>query len=214
MTKSRSRDLYGSLYLFFARGLGGVESSTIEFGRRHPEGVWVTRVETGCGMCLHRPPLGPEAVYTKHPANAVEFAQTGGDGVFYSFLEADGTWGDDSPVVVTFPAGFAAEPSWIAGSCLRDFLRLGRWVGFFSLGGLVVAAAAGDRDAIRALSAREHPEWVEAEQAQRLDRMAAEFKLEPLTNVAKRVVEWQERYRPLVRHPAGPVRVSRRSRDR
>jgi hypothetical protein len=198
---ARSQELYGSLYLFFARELASVESSTIDFSERFPGGVWTTRADTGCGMYLHRPPLHAEPYYRKSPTNTAEFANTGGDGVFYSFLEADSPWHDHSPVVVTFPAGMDDEPSWVAGGCLRDFLRLGRWVGFFALGELVVAASQGDQDAIGRLAAREHPEWVEPEQAARLSRMATEFRLQPLTAIADRVAAWQRQLRPLIRHP-------------
>lgn len=200
MAKTRSQDLYSSLYLYFARELGGGESSVIDFTERFPQGVWTTRAETGCGMYLHRPPLHAEPVYRKAPVNTVEFANTGGDGIFYSFLEADAPWSDDSPVVVTFPGSMGDDPSWIVGGSLREFLRLGRRVGFFSLGDLVASAINGDRDAITALTTDAYPEWISPDEAERLDRMAAKFRLKPLRNVPALLAGWQRRYRPLVRH--------------
>jgi hypothetical protein len=198
-----SRDLYNSLYLFFARELRGRETSTIDFTERFPDGLWTTCVDTGCGAVLHRPPLHVQPYYNWiAPTNTVMFANTGGDGIFYSFLEAGRPWSDRSPVVVTYPAGMLRdEPSWIVGGCLRDFLRLGRWVGFFSLGNLVVAASEGARDAIRTLAAQKHPDWISRSEARRLGRMAAAFELEPLPNVSKRIAGWQRRFGPLVRHP-------------
>jgi hypothetical protein len=201
MAASRSQNLYGHLYLFFAQELGAVERSTIDFSDRHPKGVWTTILDTGCGMYLHRPLLHPHPVYHKYPENAVRFAHTGGDGVFYSLLLADGRWSDASPVVVTFPADFSPTPSDIAGGNLTDFLRLGIRTGYFALAGLVARAAIGDPQSIEQLESQEFAEWVEPEMAARLDQLAGEFRLKPWRRVAARVAEWQRRYLPLVRHP-------------
>lgn len=201
MAKQRTQDLYTSLYLFFASDLGGVESSTIDFTERYPKGAWTTRVETGCGIFLHRPPLHAEPVYRRSPINAVQFANTGGDGVFYSFLAPDGEWSDDSPVLVTFPASpLNDRPSYVVGKSLRDFLRLGRHLGYFSLGDHAVASLRGDRIATRLLESGRDAEWIDPDQSRQLGALAKRFRLSLMKDVRRQLLKWQKQFLPLVKY--------------
>ena len=73
----------------------------------------------GLGFCRK---LMPNYYESWTPNNCWTFAGTGGDGVHFSLLERDGRIRDDSPVVVTQPAGFR---SCIVGESLYDFLCFG-----------------------------------------------------------------------------------------
>lgn len=66
------------------------------------------------------------------PTNCKTFAATGGDGVHYSLLVADGRINEQSPVVITNPGGGDSR-SWIVGENLFDFLCLGYYRGYFAL---------------------------------------------------------------------------------
>lgn len=72
------------------------------------------------------------------PTNSVVFASTGGDGVHFSLLDTGSGFGDESPVVMTVP--MAADPNWIVGEDLLDFLSLGIDSGYFVLESLAYGA--------------------------------------------------------------------------
>jgi hypothetical protein len=65
------------------------------------------------------------------PGNCVTFANTGVDGIHFSFLVLDGLVSEPSPVVITDPTqgGLSA----IVGANLFDFLCLGYFWGYFGL---------------------------------------------------------------------------------
>jgi hypothetical protein len=67
---------------------------------------------------------------TSTPLNCRTFANTGGDGVHFSFLVQEDTVHESSPVVVTVPC---AAASLVAGEDLFDFLCLGAHRGYFAL---------------------------------------------------------------------------------
>jgi hypothetical protein len=74
--------------------------------------------------------------YDVTPLNASTFAHTGGEGVHFSLVHIEGKLTDDSPVVMTLPAGFERK-NVILGSNLVEFLCLGCQIGYFPLEQLI-----------------------------------------------------------------------------
>jgi hypothetical protein len=70
--------------------------------------------------------------YDATPFNSSTFAHTGGDSVHFGLVHIAGEVTNDSPVVMTVPAGFEHK-NIILGSNLVEFLRLGCETGYFSL---------------------------------------------------------------------------------
>jgi hypothetical protein len=70
--------------------------------------------------------------YVSTPKNSLAFACTGGEGVHFSFLVANATVDDDSPVICTVPCAFGRE-NHIVGRNIFDFLCLGYYLGYFGL---------------------------------------------------------------------------------
>lgn len=70
--------------------------------------------------------------YLSTPANSVAFAHTGGGGTHFSFLLAEASSCDESPVIVTIPEALGSE-NFVVGENLYDFLCLGMHRGFFAL---------------------------------------------------------------------------------
>jgi hypothetical protein len=68
--------------------------------------------------------------YSCTPINVRTFANTGGEGVHFSFIVRDGLVRENSPVVVTIPT---LGVNFIVGETLFDFLCLGVHRGFFAL---------------------------------------------------------------------------------
>ena len=84
------------------------------------------------GLIIHR--HLDRLSYESTPSNVWTFASTGGDGVHFSLLDLGEGPTESSPVVMTVPMAFGdREPNWVLGESLRDFLALGRGIGYFSL---------------------------------------------------------------------------------
>jgi hypothetical protein len=66
------------------------------------------------------------------PTNSRSFAGTGGEGVHFSFLGRPDEISEASPVIATIPMAFA-NPNFILGENLFDFLCFGMYRGFFAL---------------------------------------------------------------------------------
>ncbi len=202
--------MYDDLFWFFARELGGDESSWSLLDRDNGVLRWETYLETHCGIFLLRPPLHRECVYRRAPLNSVEFARTGGDGIHYSFLVLDGHWSELSPVVVTIPGICGGGPSNVVlAADLTEFLRLGIRTGYFALANLVnedgtIIDPAGIADQ----EAEGFAEWVEPETEAALRQLAKRYGLKPLTGVAERLAKLQRRYQPMIRQPPPRERAS------
>jgi hypothetical protein len=185
--RKRSAIPYDELYLWFARELGRRETSFIDI-----ELEWTTVVDTGCGIYLHRPPLH-NGGYSCTPTNTVKFANTGGEGVHFSFLLADGEWGPTSPVVMTCPAAGGIE-NVIVGESLAEFLGLGLQTGYFALEYLAHSAAAFDSGhpfVTEHLEPKRLASWLEPEEAEILRRLGKRFGLLPWTVAGNRLAELQ-----------------------
>jgi hypothetical protein len=130
--------------------------------------------------------------YYCDPENSVEFASTGGDGLHYCFLVADGIVRADSPVLLCRPDG-SEPPNVVVGENLHEFLCLGMNCAYFDL-----------------LRVLEYPDervgdWfgddVWEEQRELLIRMRREFNLEPWPARKSRLAELQEKYLTLFEPP-------------
>lgn len=89
-----------------------------------------TRFDAGLGSAglILSNDLG-EIRYFCTPVNCTSFADTGADGVHFSFLLYPTIPTDQSPVVVTIPAGLGGV-TYVVGQSLFDFLCLGMLRGF------------------------------------------------------------------------------------
>jgi hypothetical protein len=70
--------------------------------------------------------------YESTPINSATFAETGGDGVHFGFLQVSNTISEDSPVVMTVPMQ-CDNPNVVVGCNLLEFLCLGSQIGYFPL---------------------------------------------------------------------------------
>lgn len=193
---------YDALYQFFTVELRCREGSHCEFAGDDLAGEWVTNDATDCGLILRRPPLRRERIYRYSPLNSVLIAHTGGEAVHYSFLVLDGHWSELSPVVLT-------DHDWgniVVGENLAEFLRLGLNTGYFLSGydlcdpeGNWTNPEAAQRFETKATPVVGPPERFDFQ----LQRLGEHFGLEPLSGVAERLAELQQRYQPLI-EPAPP----------
>jgi hypothetical protein len=117
------------------------------------------------------------------PVNSVMFASTGGDGVHFSLIDVGSGFGERSPIVMTVP--MSADPNWIVGEDLLDFLSLGLDGGYFVLGSFAYGA---DWDIEVRGSAG--PSLLPL-----LEDLAERFGLRPWENVAERLRVLDRRYR-------------------
>lgn len=130
------------------------------------------------------------------PLNCRTFADTGGDGVHFSFLLMGNTIRESCPVVITVPCMVS---SFVVGESLFDFLCLGAHRGYFALEQLAYEMEL-------TLEVFTDPDWqptkpwhdsvglVLNEEKQRLLAfLRSELGLRPWSNVA-RFTELQERY--------------------
>jgi hypothetical protein len=211
--RQRARQVsYDGLYWFFTHSFEfesipvTKESSSIEWGPENFPGRWKTCVHTGCGMYIFRPPLYRECVYQRAPLNSVKFGTTGGDGIHYSFLVLDGCWSELSPVIVTDPTCCAfPEHNRVVAENLTEFLRLGIRTGYFALPAHVTDLMSHrDPSSAASMESQEYADWLEPEEVTALKRLAKKFKLDPLQGVARRLVELQRRYQPLMQQPPDP----------
>ena len=83
------------------------------------------------GLILVRPLKKMQ--YELTPVNSSAFAETGGDGVHFSFLHMEGKPSESSPVVMTVPMQSAGKENLIVGENLFEFLCLGEQTGYFLL---------------------------------------------------------------------------------
>lgn len=131
------------------------------------------------------------------PLNADTFAETGGDGVHYSFLPLPERTPDEWPVVMTVP--MEANCNFIVGADFVEFLRLGCQYGYFAIERL-----AYDRDRTIA-----HIQSGAHAFADREDSLLAaireRFGLRPWIDVRNRLDQLHARFHGLIRLPADSV---------
>jgi hypothetical protein len=200
--RPQPRVTYDTLYWFFIHKLGRAESSLFEYGPEDLDGRWITVVDTGCGMFLRRPPLYRECVYRRAPLNSVKFGNTGMDGIHYSFLVLDGHWSEFSPVVMTNPCCLPRNV--VVAADLTEFLRLGIRTGYFAIPYHLPDEEGDFTDpaTVAPLESEEFAEWVEPDMAAALQRLARQFRLQPLEGTARRLAELQHQYQPLIQRPS------------
>ncbi len=159
-----------------------------------PGREWRRGYETEVGWALI---WNPETLYP-YDANdrATEaglacFANTGGNGVHYSFLCRDGVPLGDSPVVLTHPGG---SGHMVVGENLREFLCLGVPTGYFVLEQLFFQPRMfDDYPDVGDLAATGKTKAAVA-------GLVARFQLDPWPrkSVAGRLKELDQKYRPLL----------------
>ncbi len=122
--------------------------------------------------------------YDATPTNGEVFATTGGDGVYFVFLDVPG-----NPVVMVVPMAFERAHI-IVGGNLREFLCLGCMCGYFGLEQL----AYDWIDTIEWIkdprSSKQYPEELRL-----LFALRQRFGLEPLADPYKRLKELRGQYR-------------------
>ena len=166
------------------------------------------RVFRPIGLKLHRP--SARDTYWCTPLNSLCFAETGRNGVHFSFLLREEELNEGSPVVMTVPGLTATgENNLILGENLWEFLCLGIRFGFVVLDQL----ADKPQEFITAYSnpdwrpTREHQVWagyaLDGRQRRLLDVLVHELNLVPWADVQKQLLQLQKRYHPLLNLPPG-----------
>jgi hypothetical protein len=179
---------YAALLDFF------LESGACEQPSLNARMEFGSELVTNTGMYLARPPLRNNG-YSSTPVNSSMFARTGGDGVHFSFVGADGRWSGESPVVMTCPDAGSPRKNVILGESLTEFLRLGICTGYFGLAQLGQAEDfSKDSFVIGDLSSPEMATWLEPQAVAELDSLARRFRLAPWTNVGERLEELQRKW--------------------
>ena len=145
------------------------------------------------GLILVAPPRN--GGYGCTPLNSVSFANTGGDGVHYSWLVLPDRSVDFSPIVMTVP--MCDTPNVIVGENLREFLCLGRRFGYFALEQLVYQP----QQTVDALATDSFDPEAGAVERGLLQRLTAEFKLSPWEAPGKRLAALRDKYLPLLTLP-------------
>ena len=145
-------------------------------------------------------PVEPGGYYCS-PINSRCFAQTGGDGTHFSFIQIPGLEIKESPVVMTRP-GFDV-PNIVVGETLFEFLCSGYYSGF------------GCFEHLDAIHSKERlydfkmndclpgtdMEWYKSQAAfeqKTLDYLVERLGLKPWENVSQRLAELEERYHHLL----------------
>jgi hypothetical protein len=155
------------------------------------------------GLILRRTPKN--FGYWATPVNSVSFATTGGNGVHYGLLTADGGISDDSPVVMTVPMMFD-KPNIIVGRSLLEFLCLGCSTGYFVLEQLAY-------DKVDTMELIQHPRRLFEDsygkgfsthksfqrEKHLLEALIKDFDLRPWDRLEEQLDELQERYLPLLK---------------
>ncbi len=140
------------------------------------------------GLMLCKKPkysLGPV------PANCAVFADTGGDGVCFSFLTINGKANHKSPVIMTVPISWPSQI--VVGENLFEFLCLGSRFGFFCLEGL----SHYPKKLIKAYNDQEQQLYFSepfGNELKLLKRLRKKFSLKPWTNIDKRLKELKKSY--------------------
>jgi hypothetical protein len=139
--------------------------------------------------------------YQTSPANSRMFAETGGDGVHFSFLATDDRIDEHTPIVMTVPCNLGI-PNVVVGENLLDFLHLGSRFGFFDLEELtyqpdkVIAAYLDEnwRGSERCQFGKGLVYDVDERKRALMRSMQAEFNLTPWKDISGRLAHLQSRY--------------------
>jgi hypothetical protein len=166
------------------------------------------RVFRPIGLKLQRP--SARATYWCTPINSRCFAQTGCNGVHFSFVVLDDEVNERCPVVMTVPGLTATgENNLIVGANLWEFLCLGIRFGF----GVLEQLAYKPQEFITAYAdpdwrpAKPHQVWagyaLDGRQRRLLDVLVQGLGLVPWADVRQQLLQWQQRYHPLLNLPPG-----------
>lgn len=152
------------------------------------------RTTTGAlfaSLGLSLEPEGTHKNYFCTPLNSTTFASTGGDGVHYGLLTIEGS--PATPVVMTIPMG---EPNnLVIAEDFQEFLRLGYYVGYFSLEQFIYDPAwAGEFHS-------QDDEEMEDDARALLAEIREHCRLEPLADIGARIREVDARYRAYLQIP-------------
>lgn len=154
------------------------------------------------------------------PQNSLTFANTGGDGIHFGFLQIDKPW--ICPVVITVPMGGSVDSrdnNVILGETLREFLALGFHIPYFELEELVydfngtlhslnqpepspsfdgLTESSGSRASAQELEKlkKQTERLVDGEFL--FDQIVREFDLKPWENIEHRLEELRQRYLPIL----------------
>ena len=127
--------------------------------------------------------------YDETPRNSAVFAQTGGDGVHFSFLQDEERRNGNCPVVMTVPMNWD-NANLIVGRDLKEFLALGVRTGYVILEQLLY-----DRSAwLPVLDSQEYYSSLDQVDIDALKAIQAEFKLEPWVNHGDRLEVLQNEF--------------------
>jgi hypothetical protein len=143
------------------------------------------------GACFEKPSNVEVGGYWCSPTNVATFAQTGGDGAYYSFLVHAQRIDPDSPVILTIPDNFGEpeDANLIVGDGFRNFVRFGLRRGYFAMSQL-----AFNREQALADYATEG-DWPEDREKEILKLIADSLNLTPLAYTADEFESLQARFR-------------------
>ena len=137
-------------------------------------------------------PYGGTILYDsrKTPINTLAFATTCGDDVHFGLLSNDGTFGDESPIVMTVPMADddPVNCNFVVGETLHDFLCLGCVHGFFSLEQLAYTKT-------KLLTELAQPAEPSDDEIH-YERFRAAFSLSPWPEIGQRQEDLDTRYKP------------------
>lgn len=149
-----------------------------------------------CGLLLQRPLR--RAKYASTPRNSLTFANTGGDGVHFGFLEIDFP-AELRPIVMTVPM---ASRNVVVAETFEEFLGLGYHVGWFALEQIVYDPA----EAVRYFARPGRGSSSEREQLLSLLRRELGFRHVPLST--SRLNELEAKYWTSIRVDGGASQES------